>query len=235
MTTEIFIKSYPADYEWLQFCLRSIQRFATGFRRVVVVVPDGAPCPPTGTSEKVLRVHEQGEGYLQQQNIKLHADCLSDAEFFLYLDSDVILTRPICPEDMIVQARRPRWLYTPYTSIDNGDGQTWKEPTAKLMMRPVPNEFMRRHPFCIPRWALIGFREWMWKAHGMSLERYIMSQPNREFSEFNAIGAWLWFHHNDKIEWQNTDEDIGTVYCYQHFSYGGLNDDTRRNMELALA
>lgn len=236
MTIDLFIKSFPPDFEFLKYCLKSIQRFATGFRRVVVVVPWGSESgAPTGTSERLMFAKEEGEGYLQQQNIKLHADCFSDAEFFTYMDSDTILTRPMSPDMLIVDNRRPRWLYTPYSSIDSGDGQTWKDPTAKLMMRPVPFEFMRRHPFTIPRWALIGFREWMWQAHGMSLERYIMSQPNREFSEFNAVAAWLWFHHHDRIEWHNTDEDMGTVFVHQHYSWGGLNDDTRRNIELALA
>ena len=40
MTTDIFIKSYRGDFEWLPGCLHSIQKYATGFRDVVIVVPD---------------------------------------------------------------------------------------------------------------------------------------------------------------------------------------------------
>lgn len=233
MTTDIFIKSWPNDYEWLKLCLRSIQRFATGFRRVVVVVPNGH-VPPTGTNELVYYVHEEGEGYLFQQNIKLHADAFTDAEFIWFMDSDTHFTRPICPEDLIVDQRKVRWLHTPYTSIDSGDGQTWKVPTGKFMMQPVQHEFMRRHPLVAPRWALQEFREWVWRIHGMSIERYIMSQPNREFSEFNALGAWLWHNRHDRVHWMNTNEDMGVTYVHQHYSWGGLNDDTRANIERAL-
>lgn len=234
MTTDLFIKTFPGDFEWLQYCLRSIQRFATGFRRVVVITSNGS-APPTGTNEIVYYVHEPENGYLYQQVVKLHADQFTDAEFVVLIDSDTIFTRPVCPEDFITDNRRPRWLFTPYASIDSGDGQTWKEPTAKIMMRPVAHEFMRRHPFCIPAWALREFRAWMWRIHGMSIESFIMGQMDREFSEFNAIGAWLWFYRHDQVEWVNTDEEMGTVHVHQHYSWGGLNDDIRKNLEAALA
>lgn len=180
-------------------------------------------------------VHEPENGYLYQQVVKMHADQFTDAEFIVQIDSDTILTRRTIPEDFIVEHRKPKWLYTPYSSIPGGDGQTWKEPTSKVMMRPVEHEFMRRFPFCVPAWALPQFRAWMWRIHGMSLETYIMSQPNREFSEYNALGAWLWFYHHDKVHWINTDEEMGAVHVHQHFSYAGINNDTRANIERALA
>lgn len=234
MTTDIFVKTFPNDHEWLKYCLRSIQRFATGFRRVVVVASNGFP-PPTGTNENVFYVHEPENGYLWQQVVKLHADCFSDAEFFVQLDSDTIFTRPVCPENFIVGNRRPRWLYTPYASLTGDESRTWQEPTSKVMSRPVEHEFMRRHPHCIPAWALREFRAWMWRIHGMSLESYITSQPGRQFSEYNAIGAWLWFYHRDKIEWQNTDENMGTTFVHQSHSWGGLSEPIRADLEAALA
>lgn len=234
MTTDLVIKSYQNDFEWLKYALRSIQRFATGFRKVIVIVPRDQN-PPTGVSEQVFYVHEYGSGYLFQQVMKLHADGFSDAEFLVHLDSDTIFTRPISPDLIIADNRRPLWLYTPYASLGNDESQLWKGVTEKALMRPVENEFMRRHAFCTPRWALEGFRKWFWEMHGMSLERYVMTQPAHEFSEFNCLGAWLWFYHREKIEWINTDENMGTTFVHQHYSYGGLNDDIRANIERALA
>lgn len=233
MKVDLFIKTYPADHAWLIYCLRSIQRFTSGFRNIIVVSSQGHPAP-IGSCEVGFEVQEHGDGYMNQQVVKLHADAYSDADFFVYQDSDTVFTRPITPEDLIANGK-PRWLYTPYSSIESGDGQTWKEPTSRVMVQPVEYEFMRRHCFCIPRWALDGFRQWMWKVHGMSLERYIQNQPLREFSEFNSIGAWLWFHHHDKVEWQNTDENLGQSYVLQKFSHGGLSDSIRAELEAALA
>ncbi len=234
MTTDLFIRSYDGDAEWLRYCLRSIQRFATGFRRVVVVVPHGHT-PPTGTSEIVFKVAEIGEQYIQQQSDKMHADHFTDAEFVVFLDSDCHLIRPMCPDDLIVDCRRPRWLYTPYASISSGDGLTWKKVTEKFIGHSVEFEFMRRHPFTAPAWALREMRAWCHKTHGVTLERYMMSQPDRQCSEFNFLGAYLWFYHRDKVVWQNTDEEMGEPFVQQHWSHGGIQDAMRKDMERVLA
>lgn len=234
MTTDLFVKSFSNDYEWLKYCLRSIQRFATGFRRVVVVVPQGEK-PPTGTAEVVFHVAEYGEPYDFQQVIKMHADHFTDAEFICVTDSDTIFTRPVRPEDFIADQRRVRWLYTPYVSLSGDDSQTWKKVTEKFIGHEVGFEFMRRQPFTIPRWALQELRAWCHKVHGVTLERYIMTQPNREVSEFNFLGAYLWFYHRDKVEWQNTDEEMGTVFTHQSYSWGGFNPDLVKHLEAALA
>lgn len=234
MTTDIFIRSYDGDAEWLRYCLRSIQRFATGFRRTVVVVPHGHH-PPTGDAEMVFYVAETGDQYMQQQSDKLHADHFTDAEFILFQDSDTIFTRPITPDMVIRDNRRPVWLYTPYTSLGNDESQLWKKITGKIIGHPVEHEFMRRHPLVAPSWALREFRTWVHRVHGVSMERYVMTQPDHDFSEWNALGAWLWYFHRDHIVWQNTDEDMGTVFCHQSHSWGGLNEHIRANLERAVA
>lgn len=234
MTCDIVIRSYDKDFEFLKFCLRSIQRFATGFRRTVVIVPHGQH-PPTGTAEVVFHVAEIGDGYMQQQSDKMHADHFTDAEFILWMDSDTIFTRPISTDLVIEDCRRPIWLYTPYSSLTGDDCKLWKPITEKLIGHQVDNELMRRHPLVAPRWALQGFREWVHKIHGVTLERYIMNQPAHDFSEFNALGAWLWFYHPNRIAWKNTDEDMGTVFVHQSYSYSGVNPDLVKHLEAALA
>ena len=39
---DIVIRSYYKDFRWLEWCLRSIDRFCQGFRQVVLVVPGRA-------------------------------------------------------------------------------------------------------------------------------------------------------------------------------------------------
>lgn len=229
---DLIIRSYHADFEFLTYCLKSIARFATGFRRVVVIVPHGQR-PPTGSNETVFYVHEYGEGYMAQQSDKLHADAFSDADFLLYMDSDTVFTRPITPRDVTLYGKAT-WLYTPRASMGQY-GTVWKLETEKALRRPVEHEFMRRHPLCVPRWALEGMRAWFWREHGQSLEHYIISQPGRQFSEWNCLGAWLWFHHRDRIEWINTDEKMGVPFVEQYYSWDGLTADVRRKLELAVA
>ena len=42
LTTDILIKSYPQDYPLLEYCLKSLSKFATGFRQIIVVCPEKA-------------------------------------------------------------------------------------------------------------------------------------------------------------------------------------------------
>jgi len=234
MTVDLWARSYDADSEWLKYALRSIQRFTTGFRRTIVVVPHGHN-PPTGTNEVVFKVAEIGEQYLQQQSDKMHADHFTDAEFVTFFDSDILFTRPVSPSDLIEDFRKPRWLYTPYSSLKDDSVQVWKKVTEKFIGHAVDMETMRRHPFTVPTWALREMRAWCHKVHGVSMERYIMTQPNRECSEFNLLGSYLWFYHHDKIAWHNTEDGLEPPFAYQHWSYGGVTPEIRNNMEAALA
>lgn len=232
MTVDIFIKSYPPDYPWLSYCLQSIQRFATGFRRVIVVTSEIQP--PTGTAEEVHYVIEFGDKYLHQQLVKMHADCFTDAEFIAYLDSDTIFTRPVTPDDLIADCRRPIKYFTPYTSLEEKD-RVWQKPTSSVLKEEVTNEFMRRHPFVVPRKLLQEFRTFFWRKHGMSIGEYIRGVNGREFSEFNALGAFLFKYHNDKIHWINTDERLDPAFVHQSWSWSGLTPEIRADLERALA
>src|ERR1051325_2520427 len=40
---DIFIKTYPQDYVWLKFCLQSINKYASGFRKIWIISPEDVP------------------------------------------------------------------------------------------------------------------------------------------------------------------------------------------------
>ena len=40
-TIDIFIKSHKPDYKFLQYCLQSIAKYATGVNKIILVVPIG--------------------------------------------------------------------------------------------------------------------------------------------------------------------------------------------------
>lgn len=218
---DIFIKSTPKDYEWLSYCRRSIDKFATGFGKVILVIPkseEGSPesiglyvngviddwMPGNHKIQiKAIEVPEYGEDhYLSQQVFKMHAGTFSDADYFLYIDSDTIFTKPVTPETFFKDGK-PIWLMTPWQ--DAGD-LPWKAIMQKFMGREPPFEFMRRMGQVIPRWLLIKFREFCEEKHGMTLDKYIMSQPSRSFSEFNVIAFYAYEFHRDKFTWIDTSK-----------------------------
>jgi len=126
---DIFIRTYPADYPWLDFCLVSIAKYTTGFRKIWIVSPEEPGLLRT-THEKHLNIEwkkmneESPDGYLSQQIHKLYADVITDYEpdYILHIDSDTLFTRPVTPQHFFTQPtgsldvskQKLIWYYTPY-------------------------------------------------------------------------------------------------------------------------
>jgi hypothetical protein len=225
MTADIFIKSYRGDFKWLSGCLRSIQKYATGFREVVIVIPDTDSLDRL-TSERVVKVREYGDPYMFQQSVKMLADTFTDADFISFVDSDCVFTEPVAPETFMTGGLA-NWLYTPWANVGDDAKTAWGDVMRKCLGENPPSEFMRRHPQLIPRWALQEFRGFVAAKHGVSLEHYIMSQPGRGFSELNCIGFYLWLHHREKIHWINTDEGLPPTVLKQFWSHGGMTPEIK--------
>lgn len=223
---DIFIKTYPDDYPWLEYCLRSIRKFATGFRKVVIV--SSAPLKADAT---VFQVKEHIEdGYLSQQIFKLNADNFSDADYILHIDSDTIFTRPVSPETYFTNGKID-WLMTPYVKTET----PWKAITEKFLKQPVEFEFMRRFPIMIPRWLYAAIRGFSERTHGVSADSYVVSQPYREFSEFNALGAFAYQFHNERFNWLNTENgNWPELTVDQRWSRGGLTDEIKAEWDKIL-
>ena len=45
ITTDIVVKTYPADYDWTPYLFRSIDKFVTGYRRIVLIIEEQFPDP----------------------------------------------------------------------------------------------------------------------------------------------------------------------------------------------
>jgi hypothetical protein len=228
-TWDIFIKTYPPDYPWLQLCLQSIHEHVKGFGRIIVVAPDDKA--PVGSKEQLLVKPEYDkneeakdrDGYLGQQIAKLYADLYSQSSFVMHVDSDVIFNRPTTLQDFL-SYNRATWLYTPYAQLPPPPTMPWQSVTEKFMKRRVDYEFMRRAPQVIPRWLYPKLREFCYERHEKALSDYIWFQPHRHFSEFNAIGAYAYYYHNTEFVWVNTEVDSQPpVMAKQFRSYDGVD------------
>lgn len=232
---DIFIKSFPGDYEWLKYCLRSINKFATGFRRTVIVSPDShfeVELPPTNYEWQERA--ESGDGYLFQQVCKLNADKYTDAGYVLFMDSDCVFTRPISPETFM-SGDKPIWLMTPMDKAREDQCKAWLPVMTKWMNKVPKYEFMHRHPFMFPRWFFEKIRTFCANQHGMALDEFIMSQPHRAFSEFNCAGFLAYEHFRDRFEWINTETDqVPEPTVLQNWSPGGLTEGIEAELERIL-
>lgn len=235
MICDIFIKSYPADYSWLRHCIRSIDKFATGFRNVIIATPDYPKLQKSifdhgfgALKSYVIKPVTEycDDGYLSQQIFKLYADELTDADHICYLDSDCIFTQPVTPE-MFFRDGKPIWMMTDYAQTKT----PWQPIVEKFIGLPfrIEYEFMRRHPQCVPRWLLQSCRKYCEVRHHMSLRDYVMSQPYREMSEFNILGALAYYFRNENFTWINTatvpEKDWPPLTVLQKYSWSGLSPE----------
>jgi hypothetical protein len=197
---DIFIKSYYKDFKMLNYCLKSIEKYLTGYNKIVIVIPKKdyqiyQSIVHTDLPIELHVVEEYGDGYLYQQFIKMTAYKYCDSQFIMYVDSDCIFDKHINIENLVSNGQS-EILYTHYSKVD--EAICWKQCTERFMNDVVEFEFMRRLP-------LIYHRETLETIHNLepNLESVVMNSGR--FSEFNALGAWAFVHQKDKYSFVNTD------------------------------
>lgn len=241
MKVTVFLRSYAADLPWVPYALRSLNRFVTGVSEIIISVPkedfDKFRALDLTREKLVVSRVVTRDGYMEQQWDKLIADFYTDADYILYWDSDVIATRPFSPGDLMIDGK-PRCLITPFDKLVNADGSQatpWRLIVENALGHPVKYEAMRAHPLMTHRSALAGLREYMFSLHGITVGQYIERQQNRAFSEFNILNNWALHHRQDLFSWWNTEKQgVPEPFVKQHWSYSGLTDAERKEMERIL-
>ncbi len=244
MTCDIFIKSFPKDFGWLSYCLQSIQKFARGFNEIVVVIPDDANL--TLTQERLVKIKEPGPsatsiydhgfGYAYQQVVKMNADHYCKADYVCHFDSDCIFTRPVTPQDLMVDDK-PLWLMTPFVDILPTDKNLGAHIESMRGFSGIDPEFeyMRRHSQVVPRWAYGCFRDYVQERHNQSFEKWALSQSFRGVTEFNFLGQFLHREFPNFIHFHDTRFGVPDSYLKQYWSWDGITDEIRKEIETILA
>ncbi|HEY0484017.1 MAG TPA: DUF6492 family protein [Kofleriaceae bacterium] len=235
---DIVIRSYYKDFEWLAYCLRSIERYGRGFRRVIVIVPRSSRAKLDWLgirADTIVDCEDHRDDYLGQQVTKLTADRYTDAELLCHIDSDCLFRRTTTPDALVV-AGRPRVLMAAYRALD--PRLAWQAVTERLLGEPVEYEFMRTPPYVFPRWLYAALRGHVEALHRTSIERYILAQPPRGFSEWNALGAFAYRHHRSAFEFVDVGAgpsplvDDGPLRVF--WSWGGIDAAVRAEIEQIL-
>lgn len=239
MTTDIFLRSYAKDIQWLPYLFKSIEKHCSGFRRMVVVVPeqDVDLFKRTGfTGDKLIGVKEPtgASGYMCQQIDKLNAHQYTDSTHALFVDSDTCFIRPCSPEMFFIE-EKPYMLITPYEAL--GDAVPWQPITEKALKIKCPYETMRRLPFFYPVEGISQLKNYMGTIHKRPMEDYILSQPHNAFSEFNALGSFMkHFYPNSFYWWDTTKEpNLPQPFVKQNWSWGGMSAEQKRELEVLTA
>lgn len=237
MTTDIFIRSYQGDFKWLEYSLASIKKYCTGFRQVVIVVPDGSvgPLVKLGLSGVVLQsCPNYANDYLGQQVTKLTAHRYSDADRVLFVDSDVVFHTPTTPEDFMKGGKI--WMYkTKYTEDRLGQAMCWQKRTEDAVGFPVSFEYMRRMPLMYFTETLRKIESYMQGA-GKPIEQYVTGHNGNDFSEFNLIGAYAEAFEQNKYVFLDTDDGVNEPSrCKQFWSWGGIKPEIASEIKTFLS
>lgn len=213
---DILIASYARDYDWCEFNLRSIVKFATGFHGVTLLVPSHDAALFLKLEQKYTRpelpvlvkhyVVMPGKEFNHHQAMKCYADVFCpQADFILHTDSDCIFTAPVTPDDYFVDGK-PVLLKRAYADIASSGSEHagsiwWQAQTERALGFPCPYETMRRHPAVHPKWIYSWLRSHIERIHLTPFTDYVLKQKEaalQGFSEFNALGSFAHeFHEND--------------------------------------
>lgn len=241
MNTEIFIVSFGRDFPYLEFALKSIGKFASGFAGVTVLVPDtdlqgllAMPKPIELLSMFRARAFAEwpGKGMLHHELQIVYADqWCPEAEFITHMDSDTIFTAPVTPETFITNGK-PILQYERFDSIGKRHGgvMEWKRVTEWCLPIPVEFETMRQHGATYHRGLYPRARQLMTDKTGMAVDEYIKSQGNafpQGFCEFVTLGNVAMFDFPDRYHLVDCagkpNPDKGVFPIIQTWSHGAID------------
>lgn len=237
MNTDIFIVSYHKDFPFLQYCLKSIEKFATGFHNVVLMIPrrdmDEFWCrvDPAHCRQVNLVPFDEwpDKGMLHHMALVMTApNYCHHADLILHMDSDCVFTEPVTPGDYIRDGK-PILLHARYDWLIKQQGNllNWKVAAQNALGIEVEHEFMRRHPSLHLPAVYAKTRAMIEEQHQRLLEDYIKSQRNefpQTFAEFPTLGAVAWNHFHDQYHWVNQEtEPWPPNKMKQYWSHGGVS------------
>ena len=216
---DLFIGSYVRDFRYLKYCLRSVNKFASGFNKLHLFVPEedvvalyrDVDYCNIKRANWVLHPSEAwpGKGMLHHLYQVMNAEKLApDADFILHTDSDCVFTGPVTPADFLV-GDKPMLLYASYDFIGS-NVRIWQERTQNALGWKPVNEFMRRHGIvhCPPVYA--ATRSAIEKNTRQPLAEYLRNGINefpQSFCDFPVLGEIAWQQFRHLYHWINTETD----------------------------
>lgn len=210
---DLFVKTYPKDYKWLPYMIRSVQKHCTGFRRLVLISDEieqlkqlglenylttmkiDYKCAPMVTAkpinEQKLKIFAGvGAGYVWQQLVKLRWYLYSDADFAFMIDSDTIVHKPLSADSLFV-ANKPKWFLESWNSprVKACGSTIWKPLLDHVFQTNVLYEAMCQQGFIVSRQLAIQFEHFIRVRFGKDLESFVFESPHN-VSEYNLLGTF---------------------------------------------
>lgn len=202
------IRTWRGDGHWLVFCLRSIEKFVPQsiYRKIIVTYDERenfffrnyleqfqATMNLTMIPQEnvYIRPGPNKGGYYSTMWSKYHTFQLSDADYFIHVDSDTIFTRTVTLKDFLDSKCRVYVKRVPYTTLPS-NYHDWKQAAEELFNETVEYETMTRFPFVYPRELYLCAIKHVEKVHRKPFLQ--VARKVTHFSDHSALGAYLIAH-----------------------------------------
>lgn len=224
---DIFIRTYHKDLPFLQYCLKSIHKFVTGYNKIIICIPEQEAHLLDSwnlTQEVIVKWKPTtANGYIDQQISKLmaHTMCLSD--YILYVDSDIIFTEYTDLSEFFIDDK-PYLMKTRYELV--GDAICWKDVTEKIMRKELTHEYMRRLPALYRTDTIAALDDF--------IDCMTLSRLNK-LSEFNLIGAFIEEYQPENYTIIDTElHPLPKKVAHQYWSWGTLTPELEKEIQNIL-
>jgi len=237
MNHEIIIRTYYKDSEWLEFCLRSLEKYCCKYCLVTVACPSDSAESIKPIAKKYKadffeceKINE--DDYIGQMATKMFYDEISGADVIHHVDSDMVFSRHWNPQLMVNMDGNVIIGKQEYDQLQS----PWRPIVEKLVGFEVKWEYNRIFPSAYPRWLYVETRNHLEKVAGKTMKQILKEVTNREFSECNVLGAVGEKLFADKLDFRDiTRDEIPERVCACYWSWGGITPEVRIRIERALA
>lgn len=224
----LFVRSYYKDFEWLDYSVKSMRKNLTGISERVLAVPQHTVVPASISSffDHIVYTEEAHPGYVAQQLDKIRAYKYCSNDYILFSDSDCIYYGPFNATSLL-DSHKCILYKTHYDELTSNEFvYRWKSIVKKAIGISPEYEYMRCMPILHHKEALQ-----VTDGHGM-LNNYI-TKKSINLSEFNIIGTLAEEILPHLYQFVDTKYRIPDYHSLprQYWSWGGFNDDIRKELE----
>lgn len=227
MKSALFITSFAPDLEFLSVCLRSIEKFVTGFEQIVVVVPahdrlcfesliagsrsaDGTPI--------TLRHHYEARenGHWWQNCTKVHADVYCpEVDFIAHIDSDCVFCWPVTPASYLRDGKIPIRVKA---YADAGQAIAWKPLVDRALGVDAQWETMQWPRLAFWRSTYEQVRK---RVEVLHREPFVYHALTHRVAEFPTLGTWALLFQSDGYVpvIRDSADDKDGAFIFQGWSY----------------
>ena len=265
MNVPIFIRSYWKDAPWLEYCLRSLKKFASGFSEIVVVAPTRDQDTFFPIAERYgCRLHQyivnEDKPMIHGEILVCQADLICPkADYIFFVDSDCAACQPFTVFDYFADGK-PILVGRKFARMKNSRSETercmykqWLPATEAALGFTPEYETNMRVPSIFRRETFAPFRAAVEKHVGKPFQEYAFSCRNeypQTFIEFTPIGNYILrytpelYYFADMEEtsgphniqrYADSGEHLWTYKFKQYWSHGGLTPAIQKELEAICA